>query len=84
MVFLDTDPQNQTFWEHFGGFKDANLLPEGDSDDIVPPPRAKQLFRISDASGTLQFTEVPEAKGGKLSRDLLQSNDVFLLVGPAC
>eukprot|EP01035_Chromulina_nebulosa_P040412 gene40412-54657_t len=69
LTFLDTDPKNQTFWDHFGGYKDPNLLPEGPSDDSIPPPRPKQLFRISDASGAVQFTEVPESKGGKFVRD---------------
>ena len=84
LIFLDTDPKNQTFWDQFGGYKDPNLLPEGPSDDSIPPPRPKQLFRISDASGAVQFTEVPESKGGKIVRDLLQSDDVFMLVGRAC
>ena len=78
LVFLDDDPQNATFWGHFGGIQDPLSLPDGDNDDTVPPRRTNQLFRISDSTGSLQFEAVAS---GALSRDLLQSDDVFMVVG---
>ena len=37
---------------------------------------APQLYKLSDATGQMQFTMVSE---GKLARDMLDPNDVFIL-----
>lgn len=50
---------------------------EGGSDTDEDRPGEKRLFRLSDASGKLTFTEV--ATGNKCKRNLLDSNDVFIL-----
>lgn len=39
--------------------------------------RTAALFRVSDASGKLEFKEI--AKGGEVKRNLLSSDDVFIL-----
>lgn len=40
-------------------------------------PGEKRLFRLSDASGNMTFTEI--AKGSACKRNLLDSKDVFIL-----
>ena len=39
-------------------------------------PFSPQLYKLSDASGTMEFTMIAE---GKLARDMLDPNDVFIL-----
>lgn len=80
IVVLDEDIRNAEFWGHFGGVKDPNSLPEGPSDDAVNTNTARRIFKISDASGSVTFQEVTPA-GNRLTKDLLDSNDVFLVHG---
>ena len=42
---------------------------------------APQLYKLSDASGQMEFSQVAE---GKLSRDMLDPNDVFILDNGEC
>ncbi|RYD76251.1 MAG: hypothetical protein EOP84_17160, partial [Verrucomicrobiaceae bacterium] len=78
LVFLDSDPRNADFWSALGGFVDPASLPEGASDDTVEVKTTRRLFRISNASGGLEFVEVTPGDG-KLAKSLLDNNDVFLL-----
>lgn len=78
-VDLDDD-----FWKILGG--DASKIPKTshykEEDDSTPSsdadPTNCKLFRISDSSGSLEFTEVA---GSSPKRSMLDSNDVFLLDG---
>jgi len=83
LVFMVDDPKNSAFWNFFGGYRDLNTLPEGESDDIVALHAVqRKLYRISDensASG-VQFLPVASASG-KLTRDMLHSGDVFMVHG---
>jgi len=72
-VFEEGDADATPFWEGIGG-----------KGPISPPleipvaaPTLKVLFKVSDATGTLETTEI--ASGPAISRSLLQSDDVFLL-----
>lgn len=76
LVFLDSgknDAACADFWKHVGDKKD--VVPDDGKEDVVKatPP---QLFRISDASGSLEFTKEQE---GKLNYDKLDTNDCFLV-----
>lgn len=66
----DNDDTERKFWEGVGGKKS---IPESAGDDKNPNVRPKQLFRLSDTSGTLVFT-----KEAKCERASLDTNDVFV------
>lgn len=81
LVYMQDDIKNPEFWEPLGGFVDPDSLPEGESDDLVKVEVfTPKLFQISDASGSLQFTAV--SPGEKLRKDMLDTNDVFLVHAP--
>jgi len=65
------------FWKLLGGEKPIKSASEGGSDEEAEAANAKirKLFRLSDATGKMEFTEVAS---GKISRKLLDNNDVFV------
>ncbi len=68
----DTDPGTSDaakFWELLGG------KPETLSKS-APEAQAPVLFRLSDASGKMEFNEV--GRGNPLKRSLLAADDVFI------
>lgn len=79
LVFLQDDPQNKGFWDALGGF--ITVSREGDRDDAVSNAQTKvkkSLVQVSDASGSIAFTDVPMV-GGKITRSMLVTSDVFIL-----
>jgi len=62
------------FWAALGGPTQVKSAAEGGRDELVQDMR--KLFQLSDASGSLTFTQVAE---GKLNRSLLNHSDVFIL-----
>lgn len=79
MYYLDDEPQNAEFWGNFGGYTDPNSLPDGDDDDAVAAFSPPKLFRVCDASGSTSIDEVP-VPDGKLNREMLDSDDAFIVV----
>jgi len=71
-VFEDLDGRSdrdaRVFWEKIGGSGDLSA-PTLDT----MPAASKRLFRLSDESGSMQFTECSE-----ISREQLDSRDVFV------
>jgi len=65
------------FWKLLGGKGAIASAAAGGSDVEAEHDTDKLLYRLSDASGSLQFTEV--ARGKKINPKLLDSNDVFVL-----
>jgi len=63
------------FWTTLGGKHAIKSAEEGGSDKQVQV--VKRLFQLSDASGQLTFTE--KAEGAAVKRNLLNSQDVFIL-----
>merc|ERR1712146_13206 len=59
-----------------GGKGEIKSAEEGGSDHAAPF-EGKKLFRVSDASGTLEFTEV--ASDSDVTADKLDGSDVFVL-----
>jgi len=68
------DTIEDTFWNLLGGKGPIKSAAEGGSDKITV---VKRLFRLSDSTGALTFTEV--AEGPAVKRNLLNSNDVFVV-----
>lgn len=81
LVFLessDSSPEIDEFFRLLGGSKaDVKHESEGGCDDAHKAEPAS-LWRISDASGAMEITEVGR---GKLQRSMLDDSDVFLLDG---
>eukprot|EP01136_Pigoraptor_vietnamica_P025376 Opistho-1_new@79346 len=68
----DKDKEFEAFWKTLGGEGPVKSAEEGGSDD-QPATSAKRLFRLSDASGKLEFTEVKP-----FTRKSLDTKDVFI------
>ena len=80
LIFLDSgkedsNPDAAVFWKELGGKGTIKGAHEGGDDEATGIPVAS-LHRVSDASGTLTVTEVGRAK---LTKDMLDPNDVFIL-----
>jgi len=63
------------FWKQLGGKGAIKTAEEGGSDKQVQV--VKRLYRLSDATGQLVFTQV--AEGSAVKRNLLNTADVFIL-----
>jgi hypothetical protein len=81
LVFLESGDQGSAVDAFYGILKgspaDVRSAEEGGSDDAVSNAPAS-LWRVSDASGSMEITKVAE---GRLERSMLDPNDVFLLDG---
>ncbi|CAB3396625.1 unnamed protein product [Caenorhabditis bovis] len=76
-VEWDNDP---VFWSYFGGVEALKQVGSGKEDDDNYWKRLTEqitLWKVSDASGTMKVTMV--AQGLDLKRELLDSNDAFIL-----
>ncbi|KAI7831202.1 severin [Gamsiella multidivaricata] len=72
-TFDEGDRDQRIFWTALGG--EAEVKPaEAVSEE---PDYVKKLFRLSNASGKLEFTL--EGSGPEVSQELLDTNDVFIL-----
>jgi gelsolin len=71
----DKEPAWEEFWTVLGGRGAIKSAEEGGADKGIQV--TKRLFQLSDASGELKFTQVGE--GAAVKRNLLNSNDVFIL-----
>jgi len=76
-VFEELGKDLAEFWKVLGGQGTVKSAEEGGDDNEAEKATEKRLFRLSDASGSLQFQEV--AKGAQVKRNLLDSSDVFIL-----
>merc|ERR1711974_383952 len=72
----DVDEDSAAFYALLGGKGDIKSAEEGGS-DVAPPFEGKKLFKVSDESGTLEFTEV--ASDADVTADKLDGADVFIL-----
>lgn len=77
-IVVNDDPADaQEFWSDLGGSEDD--VPEAVPDDDSKHAMGElKLYRVSDSEGELKVDKVPK-KDGRLTKDLLDSNDVFLL-----
>jgi len=74
-IILDGLEEDDEFWGFFGG-KPASLNPADEDDEEVKATELT-LLRLSDASGSVEMTEVASGEGCTKSK--LDSADVFLL-----
>jgi gelsolin len=76
---VDEGSEDAEFWTLIGGKGPVKSAADGgsDADSGSADKSEKVLSRLSDASGKLEFKEV--AKGAAVKRNLLDSNDVFIL-----
>ena len=80
IFIINEDLQNEAFWSALGGYVDPNSLPAGESDESVPTKLPNRLLHVSDASGELVQTEVDLGPKAVLSKELLISDDVFIVL----
>jgi len=76
---LEEGSEDEIFWKLLGG-KGPIASAEAGGSDVEESKKAeveKVLFRLSDATGKFELKEV--GKGHKISKSLLDSNDVFIL-----
>jgi len=76
-VFEEGGKDLANFWQALGGQGAVKSAEEGGDDNEHEKSSTKILFRLSDASGKLEFKEV--GKGPTVKRNLLDSSDVFIL-----
>lgn len=76
----DKDTDSQEFFKHLGGSVNDAIKTEKDGGDDKEAEeqgnRVRQLWKLSDASGTLQFTKI--AEGNAIKKSQLDPNDVFI------
>ncbi|KAF9114170.1 hypothetical protein BGX27_011526 [Mortierella sp. AM989] len=72
-TFDEGDRDQKLFWAALGA--EAEVKPAEDVSE--EPTYVKKLYRLSNANGSLEFTL--EATGPKVTNDLLDTNDVFIL-----
>ncbi|KAF9585513.1 hypothetical protein BGW38_002001 [Lunasporangiospora selenospora] len=72
-TFDEGDRDQRIFWNALG--EEVEVKP---AEAVAEEPEyVKKLYRLSNASGTMEFTM--EGTGPEVTRDLLDSNDVFIL-----
>jgi hypothetical protein len=78
VIFMDEEPDNAEFWGALGGQITVTNTGESDSAADAAARADTKLFKVSDEGGAMSVTEIPTADG-KLERDMLDTNDVFIL-----
>jgi len=76
---VDEGHEDEDFWKHIGG-KGAVAPASAGGSDVEYEAKHKGdrvLYRLSDASGKLEFKQI--AKGADVKKGLLDSSDVFIL-----
>jgi gelsolin len=86
-VFSQNDRNVKEFWDEVAKYDSSSsswpngiptITPDDGKDEEWEKSNEQKLFQLSDASGSLTFTEVkPEVKG-KYKRAMLKSEDVFI------
>jgi len=77
VIVVEDGHEEAEFWKLLGGKGDVKSAAQGGADDEEPKAADKKLFRLSDASGKMEFKEV--ASGNSVKKSLLDSKDVFIL-----
>lgn len=72
----DDDEDSSAFYDILGGKGEIKSAEEGGG-DATAPFEGKKLFKVSDESGTLEFSEV--ASDADVTADKLDGSDVFIL-----
>jgi len=81
-TYPDTDDYTKFFWEFLGGKKEIHTAAEGGPDDNLPDK--KRLFKLSDETGSLKFTEEPYSVKSLNSKDVYivdAIDEIFVWIG---
>jgi len=76
VTVLDGLEDNPSFWGVVGNKTSVKSAVEGGDDSKVAHSHTKKLFKVSDASGALEMSEVGSGHFGK---EHLDTNDVFIV-----
>lgn len=78
VTIIQEEPNCKAFWDALGG--QIEVTASGDDDVAAERSAAADmaLFKVSDASGTVEMEEI-EIVNGKLSRSSLKTEDTFIL-----
>lgn len=79
IIVNDSPEYNGEFWAALGGYINPATLPAGEDDDSDFSALPSKIFRVSDSTGSMQFTEIQT--NGKLEKSSLRSYDVFIVSG---
>lgn len=74
---LEEGDKDAAFWKLLGGEGPIKSAEDGGDDNEAEKTGTKVLFQLSDKSGSLEFKQV--ATGAKCKKNLLDSDDVFIL-----
>jgi len=75
---VEESDKSSPFWTAIGGHGAVKTADEGGVDDEAAPSLTeKKLFQLSDETGSMVFKEV--GAGASIKKNLLNSNDVFIL-----
>jgi gelsolin len=77
-VFEEGGKDIKQWWDALGGEGPVQSAEQGGSDEDADKNTQKKLFRLSDASGKMEFKELCTTTG-KVKKSLLDGNDVFIL-----
>jgi gelsolin len=76
----DKDEDTKKFFQYLGGTPDVQIKSEKDGGDDKEAEelgaKVRQLWKLSDASGKLEFTKV--AEGNAIKKNMLDKDDVFV------
>jgi hypothetical protein len=77
-VFTQGDRDEAEFWAALGDGP-AGVQPDAPADEAWEAAGGKKLFRLSDADGKVDFTQVAgDGTGNKVTKAALDENDVFI------
>jgi len=76
VTIIDSLEDNPAFWGIVGDKTAVKSAAEGGDDAKAPANKVKKLMKVSNASGAMEMTEVAS---GNFNKDLLDSNDVFIV-----
>lgn len=81
VLTAEENAKSSEFWDVLGGYVDPESLPAGPEDsDELPLKMPRKLFKISNASGSMEVIEVATI-AGQLKRNMLNTDDVFIVQG---
>jgi len=78
VTIIQEEPDCAAFWDALGGKLDVTNPGEDDAAAERSAASELTLFKVSDASGEVEMEEV-EIKDGKLQREMLGTDDTFIL-----
>jgi hypothetical protein len=79
IVLMAEDADNATFWGALGGQIEVTNAGEDDDAASAAADSETKLFHVDGDDGTIKVTEVPKNAEGRFTRDMLDSDDAFIL-----